>query len=84
MAYAFAECAYYSVVAANESSDFDAAMVALDAAEEISHSPFYQANPPLVFGTSWQSLIENARLGDFAAFNEYYTRSCVAGWMGFK
>ena len=79
-AYAFAECAHRSVVVANETADFDAAMSALDSAVEIYRSPFYQAH---VVG-SMKPIIEQARLGDFTVFNEMYQTDCVGGWMGFK
>jgi len=36
-----------------------------------------------VIGPSWQSVIDKARLGDFAAFNAVYANDCVGGWMGF-
>ena len=83
-AYEFAECAYHSIVVANETTDFEAAMKALDSAEEIHNAPFNETYPHIVIGPSWQSVIDKARLGDFSAFNDIYQTDCVGGWMGFK
>jgi len=81
--YLFAECAFLSVVVANESVDFDAAMSALDSVEDVNNAPFYRMYVKEI-GPPFRLAINRARDGDFSVLNEYFQHACVCGWMGFK
>lgn len=75
-AYLFAECAYHSIVVANEAANPDAALAALDRAEEIHSSVIYQSHYSDHDGI-WEGVITKARLGDYSVFNQFYETDCV-------
>jgi hypothetical protein len=74
-AYIFAECAYQTIVVANETTDMTAALSALDDAQRIHNSPGFQAHFDDPDGV-WNSIVDKARLGDFATFNQFFQSDC--------